>query len=52
VGEIVRTAMSLSTADPDDLGANSVLLERALKQHLKERRPWKSLSSICHLSPP
>ena len=27
VGEIVRTAMSLSTADPDDLGSNSVLLE-------------------------
>ena len=30
VGEIVRTAMSLSTADPDDLGANSVLLERVI----------------------
>jgi Rrf2 family iron-sulfur cluster assembly transcriptional regulator len=30
VGEIVRTAMSLSTADPDDLGANSVLIERAI----------------------
>jgi Rrf2 family protein len=30
VGEIVRTAMSLSTADPEDLGANSVLLERAI----------------------
>jgi Rrf2 family protein len=29
VGEIVRTAMSLSTADPD-LGANSVLLERVI----------------------
>ena len=27
-GEIVRTAMSLSTADPEDLGSNSVLLER------------------------
>ena len=26
VGEIVRTAMSLSTADPDDLGSNSLLL--------------------------
>ena len=24
VGEIVRTAMSLSTADPEDLGANSI----------------------------
>jgi Rrf2 family transcriptional regulator, iron-sulfur cluster assembly transcription factor len=30
VGEIVRTAMSLSTADPEDLGANSVLLERVI----------------------
>jgi Rrf2 family transcriptional regulator, iron-sulfur cluster assembly transcription factor len=30
VGEIVRTAMSLSTADPDDLSANSVLLERVV----------------------
>src|ERR1700754_63255 len=30
VGEVVRTAMSLSTADPDDLGANSVLLERVI----------------------
>src|ERR1700722_276354 len=30
VGEIVRTAMSLSTADPDNLGANSVLLERVI----------------------
>src|SRR4029077_17386494 len=30
VGEIVRTAMSLSTADPDDLGSNSLLLERVI----------------------
>ena len=30
VGEIVRTAMSLSTADPHDLGANSVLIERVI----------------------
>jgi DNA-binding IscR family transcriptional regulator len=30
VGEIVCTAMSLSTADPEDLGANSVLLERVI----------------------
>jgi Rrf2 family transcriptional regulator, iron-sulfur cluster assembly transcription factor len=30
VGEIVRTAMSLSTADPGDLGANSILLERVI----------------------
>jgi Rrf2 family transcriptional regulator, iron-sulfur cluster assembly transcription factor len=31
VGEIVRTAMSLSTGDPDDLGSNSVLLERVIE---------------------
>jgi selenophosphate synthetase-related protein len=30
VGEIVRIAMSLSTADPSDLGANSVLIERVI----------------------
>jgi hypothetical protein len=30
VGEIVRTAMSLSAADPEDLGSNSVLLERVI----------------------
>jgi Rrf2 family transcriptional regulator, iron-sulfur cluster assembly transcription factor len=30
VGEIVRTALSLSTADPDDLGSNSLLLERVI----------------------
>jgi Rrf2 family transcriptional regulator, iron-sulfur cluster assembly transcription factor len=30
VGEIVRTAMSLSTADPENLGALSVLLERVI----------------------
>ena len=30
VGEIARTAMSLSTADPEDLGANSILLERVI----------------------
>jgi Rrf2 family protein len=30
VGEIVRIAMSLSTADPEDLGANSVLLKRVI----------------------
>jgi Rrf2 family transcriptional regulator, iron-sulfur cluster assembly transcription factor len=30
MGEVVRTAMSLSTADPEDLGANSVLIERAV----------------------
>ena len=30
LGEIVRIAMSLSTADPDDLDGNSVLLERVI----------------------
>ena len=30
IGEIVRTATSLSTADPEDLGANSILLERVI----------------------
>ena len=30
VGEIVRIAMSQSTADTEDLGANSVLLERVI----------------------
>jgi Rrf2 family transcriptional regulator, iron-sulfur cluster assembly transcription factor len=30
VGEIVRTVMSLSTADPENLGALSVLLERVI----------------------
>jgi len=30
VGEVVHIAMSLSTADPEDLGANSVLIERAI----------------------
>ena len=30
VGEIVHIAMSLSTADPEDLGANSVLLARVI----------------------
>jgi Rrf2 family protein len=30
MGEIVRIARSLSTADPEDLGANSVLLERVI----------------------
>jgi Rrf2 family iron-sulfur cluster assembly transcriptional regulator len=30
VGEIVRIAMSLSTADPEGLGENSALLERVI----------------------
>src|SRR5450432_1118854 len=31
VGEVVRIAMSLSAADPEGLGANSVLLERVIE---------------------
>jgi Rrf2 family transcriptional regulator, iron-sulfur cluster assembly transcription factor len=31
VGEIVRTAISLSAADPGDLGSHSVLLERVIE---------------------
>jgi hypothetical protein len=31
VGEIVRIAMSLSTADPEDLGTNSALVERVIE---------------------
>src|ERR1700722_12398097 len=31
VGEIVRISMSLSTADPDDLDAHSMLLERVIE---------------------
>jgi Rrf2 family protein len=30
VGEIVRIAMSLSTGEPQDLGSNSILLERVI----------------------
>jgi Rrf2 family protein len=38
LGEIVRTAMSLSTAaDLDDLDANSVLLERVVDPALRDR---------------
>jgi Rrf2 family transcriptional regulator, iron-sulfur cluster assembly transcription factor len=36
VGEIVRTAASLSTADPEDLGAHSVLLERVIEPAVSE----------------
>src|SRR3984957_11036124 len=36
VGEIVRTAMSLSTADPEDLGSNSVLLERVIDPAVRQ----------------
>lgn len=36
VGEIVRVAMSLSTADPERLGASSVLLERVIDPAVRE----------------
>jgi Rrf2 family transcriptional regulator, iron-sulfur cluster assembly transcription factor len=36
VGEIVRIAMSLSTAGPDDLGSNSVLLERVIDPAVRQ----------------
>ena len=36
VGEIVRNATSLSTANPEDLGANSVLLERVIEPAIHE----------------
>jgi Rrf2 family transcriptional regulator, iron-sulfur cluster assembly transcription factor len=36
VGEIVRIAMSLSTANPEDLGANSVLLERVIDPAIRK----------------
>ena len=41
VGEIVRIAMSLSTADPEGLGANSALLERVIDPAV--RRAGKTL---------
>ena len=48
VGEIVRTAMSLSTADPEDLGANSVLLERVIDPAVRRagERFLSNLNSI------
>src|SRR5579863_1983699 len=36
VGEIVRVAMSLSTAEPQDLGSNSVLLERVIDRAMRK----------------
>jgi Rrf2 family iron-sulfur cluster assembly transcriptional regulator len=36
VGAIVRTAMSLSTAEPEDLAANSVLLERVIEPAVRK----------------
>jgi Rrf2 family transcriptional regulator, iron-sulfur cluster assembly transcription factor len=35
LGEIVRVAMSLSTADPEDLGAHSVLLARLINPAIR-----------------
>ena len=35
IGEIARAAMSLSTADPDYLGASSVLLERVVEPTIR-----------------
>ena len=43
VGEIVRIAMSLSTADPEYLAANSVLLARGYRP-VAVRRAWRNLS--------
>jgi Rrf2 family transcriptional regulator, iron-sulfur cluster assembly transcription factor len=36
VGEIVRTSVSLSTADPDDIGSRSVLLERVIEPSIRK----------------
>jgi len=36
VGEIVRTAASLSTADPDDFGAHSPLLEQVIEPAVRK----------------
>lgn len=35
VGEIVRTAVSLSTADPDDIGSRSKLLEKVVEPSVR-----------------
>lgn len=36
IGEIVRTAVSLSTADPEDFGAHSKLLERVVEPSVRK----------------
>ena len=36
IGEIVRTAVSLSTADPEDFGARSKLLEKVIEPAVRE----------------
>ncbi|MBV8472882.1 MAG: Rrf2 family transcriptional regulator [Hyphomicrobiales bacterium] len=35
-GEIVRTSVSLSTADPDDIGSRSKLLERVVDPNIRK----------------
>ena len=35
VGDIVRTAVSLSTADPDDIGARSKLLDKVIEPSVR-----------------
>ena len=44
IGEIVRTAVSLSTADPEDIGAHSKLLEKVIEPACARRasRSWPS----------
>jgi Rrf2 family protein len=36
VGEIVRTSVSLSTADPEDIGSHSKLLERIVEPNVRK----------------
>ncbi len=36
LGEIVRTAVSLSTADPEDVGAHSRLLEKVIEPSVRK----------------
>jgi len=36
VGEIVRTSVSLSTADPDDIGSRSKLLEKVVEPAVRK----------------
>jgi Rrf2 family protein len=54
VGEIVRAAMSLSTADPEDLGANSVKRFSPISTRLRSsrcaRRPRKRMCSTTRRS--
>src|SRR5271154_84581 len=36
IGEIVRTAISLSTADPDDIGSRAKLLEKGIEPSVRK----------------